>query len=167
MVGTDRARSSSGRRTVAADEEHDVYHGTRNLKDLLESWGVPTGDPPQIDGPGPEPELDGYLLDASRRLALHLTDREGHAGPGDVGAYAADPLGDREAEELARGLRVISETEGVRHPTDEQRGALVEAAVEAAIDEWRTSSIFADDPDVRHTVIEERLRQAVDRLASG
>lgn len=143
-----------------------MYEGVRNMSELLDAWGLPTGEPPAAPGPGPDPVIDGYLFDASRRLALQLTDADGHAPVEEVGAYAADPLADIEAEELARGLRVVAETEGVRELTGEQREAFLEAAVEQALDEWRTSSTFSDDPEVRHQLIEERLREAVARLAT-
>ena len=137
-------------------------YAVEHMRQLLEAYELPPGTPPDVDGPGPDPQIDGYLFDGSRRIALLSTDA---ADEDDLepGRLADQTLDDEEAEEIARAIRVVAEA----HPErvgDDDREAFVEAAVAQAMDEWQSGDLFGDPPEVRHQIIEDVLRTAVGHL---
>ena len=143
-----------------------MYHAIEHMRRLLEAKDLPVGNPPEVDGPGPDPELDAYLFDGSRRLALLAT---GDAQPEDLdqpGRYTNRELDDPEAEEIARALRVVVEARP-RPLSDEDRDAFLEVAVEEAMDEWDPGAMFGDPPGLRHQIIEDVVRDAWNELASS
>ena len=140
-----------------------MYHGVERMRQLLEAQDLPPGDPPDVDGPGPDPRIDAYLFDGSRRLALLATDTLDRDHLADDGTYATGTLDDEEAEEIARALRVVVEADPQAF-TDDDEDAFVEAAVAQAMDDWQTGGAFGDPAPVRHQVIEDVVRDAFERL---
>ena len=143
-----------------------MYHAVDHMRQLLESYGLSPGTPPENPGPGPDPEIDAYLFDGSRRLALLTSDLADEDAVAEPGGLAARSLDDEEAEEIARAIRVVAEA----HPedvADDDRDAFVEAAVAQAMDEWQSGEMFGDPPGLRHQMIEDVVRSAVERLGRG
>lgn len=141
-----------------------MYHGVENLHRLLEENGVPPGTPPDVPGPDPHPDVDAYLFDGSRRLALHHLGAVAEDEVPPPGRYAAARLDDPAAEELARALRIVAEAEPEEY-AEGDRDAFVEAAVEQAMDEWSSGQSFGNEPPVRHQLIEDVVRSSWETLA--
>lgn len=137
--------------------------GSRNVRHLLELWGLPAQDPPETDGEEPDPAVDAYLFDGSRRLALLLAGTSTTEDPKAAGEYADRPL-DAESEEVARALRILAETTDPLAASGAEDDAFIETVVDQALSEWNAAPTDADDPAVRRQRVEDSVRQAAQAL---